>query len=172
MSTTFSYSESESFSVTHARHIGAKVATDLLRFQRFYDEPLTATIDAYEEELVALLKADYLDSVTYGFQREGSWVAGAALRYHAIGGGALAADDDPGRLRPDADVTGAHFTSFLTRNWRWSALSDGERQRFEASLPFQRTSGSEPGVENGYWVADRTYSAGGRALSRATIRRF
>jgi len=172
MSTTYSYSQSETFTVTDGRHIGAKVGTDLLRFQRFYGKPSTDMIDAYEEELVALLKGDYLDTVTYGYQRNGGWVAGAALRYHAIGGRDLAADDDPGRLRPGADINGAHFTSFLTRSSRWWALSEMDRQRFEVCLPFQRTSGAEPGVESGYWVMDRTYSAGGRALSRATIRRF
>lgn len=170
MSTTYTYSQSETFTVTHARHIGAKVATDLLRFQRFYGRPSTDTIDAYEEELIALLKADYLGTVTYGFKRNGCWVE--ALRYHAVGGAGLVADDDPGRLRPDADVDGAPFTSFLTHNSRWSSLSEAERQRFEETLPIQRTSGSEPGVESGYWVTDRTYSAGGRAVSRATIRRF
>lgn len=172
MSATYTYSQSETFTVTHARHIAAKVATDLLRFQRFHGKPATDMIDAYEEELVALLKEDYLDTVTYGYQRGGRWVAGAALRYQAIGGGGLVADDDPGRIRPDADIAGATFCSFLTHNSRWSALSESQRDRFKEGLPFQRTSGSEPGVENGYWATDRTYSAGGRGVTRSTIRRF
>lgn len=170
MSMTYTSSQAQTFTVVHARHIAAKVATDLLRFQRFYREPSNNTIDAYEVELTALLKGDYLDTVTYGFLRNGLWVE--ALRYHAVSGGGLIADDDPGRLRPDANVAGARFSSFLAYNNRWWSLSHAERQCVEESLPFKRTSGSEPGVESGYWATDRTYSAGARGLSRATIRRF
>lgn len=172
MSATYSYSQSETFTITHARHIAAKVATDLLRFQRFHGKPATDMIDAYEEELIALLKEDYLDTVTYGYRRDGRWVAGAALRYQATDGGGLIADDDPGRIRPDADISGAHFYSFLTYNSRWWALSERQKQSFKEGLPFQRGSGSEPGVENGYWTTDRTYAAGGRGVSRSIIRRF
>jgi hypothetical protein len=170
MSTTYAYNESSTFTVVHAQHIAAKVATDLLRFQRFYGRPPDATIDDYESELVALLKHDYVETVTYGFQRNGRWVE--ALRYRSIGGGILLTNDDPGKLRPGADIAGAHFTSFLTRTSGWWALSDRERQRFEESLPFQRAGGSEPGIENGYWTQDHTYSAGGRGLGRSTIKRY
>ena len=39
MSYSFTESESTSFTVTHARHMAAKVATDLKRLQRLYGRP-------------------------------------------------------------------------------------------------------------------------------------
>lgn len=169
MSYSYSYTETETFTVTHARLIASKVSTDLLRFQRFYDKPSNETIDQYEEELTQLLKYDYLDAVTYGFKRDGKWVE--AIKYHAVAGGQLVSDDDPGKIRPGIDVSGAAFTSFLTRNNNWWKLSTAEREKFEKNLPFQRTSGEEPGLESGYWAEDKTYAAGGRGVSRNTIRR-
>ena len=71
MSTTFSQSASESFTIVHARYIASKVATDLRRFQRFYTAPSDALIANYEAELVALLKHDVVESVIYGFKRDG-----------------------------------------------------------------------------------------------------
>lgn len=169
MSMTYTYSET--FTVTHARHVAAKVATDLLRVQRFYGQPATEMIDAYEQELVALLNQDYLDTVTYGFRRDGRWVAGATIRYTAVGGGVVA-DDDPGQIRPGADMSSAVFYSFLTYSPRWFALSEAERQHFKEGMPLQRHAAAEPGVESGYWATDHTYAAAGRGVSRAVIRRF
>lgn len=169
MSSSSSYTQSTSFSVIHARHMASKVSTDLLRFQRFYGKPSNEQINDYEAELVALLKEDYLKTVTYGFKRNGKWVE--ALRYHGLTGGVLIADDDPGKLRPGADVNGCPFTSFLEYNDRWFALTDIEQQQFRKPLPFQRSNQNEPGVEGGYWAEDRTYSAGGRGISRSVIKR-
>ena len=169
MSTSYTFSEIETFTVTHARRIASKVATDLLRFQRFYGEPSHRWIDDYEAELVALLKHDYLKRVTYGFKGDGKWVE--ALRYRALPGGVLVSDDDPGKIRPVAEVS-ASFSSYLIYNDNWYQLSQEERQAFKASLPFQRSCYDEPGVENGYWVDDRNYTAGGRGLGRSTIRRW
>jgi hypothetical protein len=117
--------------------MAAKVATDLLRLQRFYGKPTNSSIDAYEAELIALLKEDYLRAVTYGFKRNGKWVV--ALRYHAVGGGLLVADDDPGKLRPGADVRNCSFGSFLEKNAKWSLLTAREKQDFCEALPFQRS---------------------------------
>lgn len=170
MSSSFSYTQSTTFTVVHARHMAAKVATDLLRFQRFYGKPSNSEINAYETELVALLKEDYLRAITYGFKRNGKWVE--ALRYRGLSGGVLVADDDPGKLRPGADVSGCPFTSFLQYNARWFSLTDAERERFRKTLPLQRINMDEPGIEAGYWSEDRNYSAGGRALSRSVIKRY
>lgn len=171
MSLSYTYSESVSFTITHARHIATKVATDLKRMQRFYGCPSDSKIDDFQTELVALLKAGYLKQVEYGFQRNGEWIA-PTLRYtaHELAGGA-ANDDDPGRVRPGANTTGASFYSFLTYNHAWERLSATERAAFESSLPFRRTPAAEPGV-NGYFCADHTYSAGGRALNRSSLRSF
>ena len=168
--TSFSFEQSTTFTIVHARHMAAKVATDLLRFQRFYGKPSNSAIDAYEAELIALLREGYLQAVTYGFQRNRKWVV--ALRYHAVAGGLLIADDDPGKLKPGVDVSNSWFGSFLEKNANWSALTTAAKQNFCKTLPFQRSDGTEPGIEAGYWIEDRTYSAGGRAISRSVIKRY
>jgi hypothetical protein len=167
---SYSYTESAtvSFTLTHAKHLASKVATDLKRIQRFYGSPSDEWIAAYEAEIIQYLKAGYLREVTYGFRREGQWIE-PTLRYSAqeLGEGAL--DDDPGRVRPNANVSGAAFHSYLTQNAAWSGLSSEQQATFKGTLPFQRSGAPEPTV-NGYLQSDRTYSAGGRSLTRSSVR--
>ncbi|WP_454918543.1 HORMA-1 domain-containing protein [Xanthobacter sediminis] len=168
---SYSYTESITFTVTHARHMAAKIATDLKRIQRLYGRPSDREITEYEEEAVAMMKYGYLSTVTYGFKRNGSWIE-PALKYSArdLAGGS-AGDDDPGRIRPGKDVSGASFTSFMTYSEAFFSLSQAERDAFKGGLPIIRTTGTEPPVD-GYLDADRTYSAGGRALDRSSVRSY
>lgn len=169
MSSSYSVSESTSFTITHARHMAAKVATDLKRMQRFYGLPSDSSIASYEAEVTELLRAGYLGTVTYGFRRNGNWIE-PTLRYTARDlAGASGGDDDPGRIRPGADVSGATFYSYLSYGPAWSAASREAREAFLTKLPFQRGDAPEPGI-SGYLANDRTYSAGGRALDRASVR--
>ncbi|HEV2146274.1 MAG TPA: hypothetical protein VGR37_02565 [Longimicrobiaceae bacterium] len=171
MSSSYTVTEAVTFTVTHARHIASRVATDLKRMQRFYISPIDAHIAAYETEAIELLKVGYLDTVIFGFMRDGRWIE-PTLRYRARDlAGASAKDDDPGRVRPGADISGASFNSHLTYSAAWHNLSDAERHSFEQRLPFKRSGAAEPGV-SGYFAEDRTYSAGGRALDRASVRSF
>jgi hypothetical protein len=170
MSSSYSYTESSSFTVTHARHMAAKVATDLKRMQRFYGQPSDQQITEFEAEVVELLKAGYLGAVSYGFKRDGQWIE-PMLRYTAQELAGSANDDDPGKLRASADITGASFYSYLTYSTAWSQLSTAGQAQFEGRLPFSRGRAAEPSV-NGYMVDDRTYSSGGRALNRASVRSF
>jgi hypothetical protein len=171
MSYSFTLSESLSFTVTHARHMAAKVAADLKRLQRFYGKPSDIDIANYETEVIALLKERYLGTVTYGFRRNGNWIE-PTVRYTARDlAGTAANDDDPGRVRPGADISGAAFYSYLTYSPAWDILSWNEKEAFKDRLPFQRGGAPEPGV-SGYFSADRTYSAGGRTLDRACVRSF
>ena len=168
---TYSYTEShtKTFTVTHARHLAAKVATDLKRMQRFYDAPSDRDIDDYETEATELLKAGYLGTVWYGFRRGGCWIP-PTLCYtdHDLLAGTTA-DDDPGRVVPGADVRGASFYSYLTYSaaWAWAPLSD--REAVQQRLPFRRVAAAEPGL-NGHFVPDRCYSSGGRTLTRSSLR--
>ncbi|MDR7222267.1 hypothetical protein N7E70_008600 [Aminobacter sp. NyZ550] len=169
MSQSYTISESTSFTITHARHMAAKVATDLKRLQRLYGLPGDAAIAQYESEVVSLLKAGYLGVVTYGFWRNDDWIE-PTLRYTAQElAGAAANDDDPGRIRPGADIAGAEFYSYLTYSAAWDKLSAAERDAFKKSLPYYRGGAPEPGV-SGYFSDDRTYSSGGRAMNRASVR--
>jgi hypothetical protein len=145
------------------------VATDLKRFQRFYGSPSDDWIDRYEGELAGLLKYDAVDYVVYGFQRNALWTP-ASVRYRAISGGTLVADDDPGKIRPGVDIGGAGFSSFLSYSSAWWNLSEADRQSIRQGLPIQRSTASAPNLETGAWCDDLTYSAGGRGLGRSSVR--
>jgi hypothetical protein len=172
MSYSYSVTETATFTVTHARHMAIKVATDLKRIQRLYNGiPTDQRIADFETELTEFLKAGYLNTVTYGFRRDGDWIE-PTLRYTArdLAGG-TANDDDPGKIRPAADVAGATFYSYLIYSSAWYQLSEVEKASFNKRLPFERGGAPEPGI-TGYLSDDRIYSSGGRALNRASVRSF
>lgn len=171
MSYSISTTESATFTVTHARHIAAKVATDLKRLQRLYGVPSDASITDFEAEAIELLRNGYLKKVIYGFQRNESWIE-PTLRYTAEEISNNGIDDDPGRIRPGLDVTDTVFHSYLVRTAAWHNLPATDQAAFNATLPFQRGTAAEPQVANGYFADDRIYSAGGRTLNRATVRSF
>lgn len=170
MSSSYSYTESSTFTFTHARHMAAKVATDLKRMQRFYGSPSDAEIAEFETEVTELLKAGYLGTVSFGFRKNGQFIE-PTLRYTARDLADSANDDDPGKLRASADVTGATFYSYLTYSPAWDQLSATEKDQFKQRMPFYRSGADEPAV-NGYLIDDRTYSSGGRALNRSSVRSF
>lgn len=162
-------SESTTFTVTHARHLATKVATDLKRIQRFYGQPSDDEITKYEEEMTQLLRNGYLREATYGFRRNNSFVE-PTVRYTARQlTGEQANDDDPGRVRPNANITGATFYSYVTYSATWDRLTIAQREGFKAGLPIKRSGAPEPSV-SGYLQSDLTYSAGGRAIDRQSVR--
>jgi hypothetical protein len=175
MRTDMSYSitttDSITFTESHARHMAAKVSADLKRMQRFYSYPSDADIANYEAELIAVMKAGYLGTTTYGFWRDGAWIE-PTLKYTAHDlAGTSANDDDPGRIRTGANVAGASFYSYMTYSPAWNSLTTAQQDAFKGTLPFRRGGAPEPAV-NGYLSDDKTYSAGGRSLSRAVVRSY
>lgn len=170
MSYSLTVSESTTFSVTHARHMAAKVATDLKRIQRLYGSPSDGRIANYEAEAIAMMKAGYLNYVWYGFKRNGLWIE-PTLKYTAQDLYIGSVDDDPGKIWPGADISGASFYSYMTYSAKWHELTIAERNAFELGLPYIRTGAAEPTV-NGYLSTDKMYSSGGRSLERATVRSF
>ena len=168
---SFTVTETTTFTVTHARHLAAKVSTDLKRLQRFYGSPSDAQIVQYEEEAIELLRAGYFGTLTIGFKRDENWIE-PTLRYTARElGSTQSADDDPGRIRAGANVVNASLYNYLTYSTKWDALSATEREAFKKRMPFYRSNASEPGV-TGYLQEDRVYSSGGRALNRSAVRSF
>ena len=168
---SFTFTESQTFTITHARHMAAKVATDLKRLQRLYNHPSNVDIANYEEEVILLLRHGYLKTVSYGFKRNGKWIE-PSLHYTAKKL-VSANDDDPGRIRPSANVKGASFYSYLTYTDAWyQEMTASERTAFKKKvLPFERTGADEPSID-GYLYQDLMYSSGGRALERATVRSY
>lgn len=167
---TTSYTTTQTFNVTHARQIASKIAADLQRFKRLYLSPSDQWIANYEGELVELLKHDVVKEVVYGFQRNGNWTE-AAVKYTALPGGKLQSNDDPGKIRPNLDIVGAHFTSFLTYNENWNRLSLAAKALIKAACPYQRGTGPTPPLEAGYWAEDHSYTAGGRGLGRSSAKK-
>ena len=169
---TQTFSNTQTFTITNAKYIASKVAADLKRIQRFYNVPSDDRIQSFEEELAHFLKHGYLDSVTYGFQKNGQWIE-PTLKYTAQDlYGITSKDDDPGSIKPSADISGASFCSFLSYNSSWfNKATESERNEFKKNLPFQRSEGSEPSI-NGYLSNDLTYSSGSRALNRATVKSY
>lgn len=171
MSSSYTVSTTSSFTITHAKKIASKLAADLMRMHRLYDAPTRTAITEYEDEMVQLLKGDYLESVKYGFQRDGKWIE-PTLEYRSSDAfGLVYDDDDPGRVPRNKDVSGASFHSFLNYNSNWWNLSADERSSFKGGLPFQRTTGDDAGY-SGYFDGDKSYTAGGRSLSRSTLRSY
>jgi hypothetical protein len=171
MSSSYTLSASETFTITHARHLAAKVKTDLKRIQRLYGYPSDVAIDNYESEITELLKANCLEEVIYGFKKNDHWLE-PTLRYSAKDLQGYGGDDDPGKVRPGLDITGASFYSFLTFNSNWNTLSDSEKQALEAKLPFIRGTAETPKTSNGFFIDDKTYTAGGVSLGRSTMRTY
>ena len=92
--------------------MAAKVATDLKRMQRFYGGPSDTRIANYEAEIIELLKAGYLgdrDATATSATASGSSRHCATRR--ATLPGSAANDDDPGRVRPGANISGASSTA-------------------------------------------------------------
>ncbi len=85
--------------------------------------------------------------------------------------GMTANDDDPGRVLPGRDISGANFHNYMTYSAAWDALTESQKDAFKRRMPFYRTGMAQPTV-NGYLVDDKTYAAGGRALNRATLRAY
>lgn len=169
MSYSLSYTDTQTFTRAHAKHMAAKVATDLKRMQRFYERPSDREISEYEAEVIEFLKGGYLGTVRYGFQRHGNWIEPTLVYTARDLEGASANDDDPGRVRPGANIRGASFWSFMSYSVLWYRLSEAEQETFLERVPFRRSGAPEPGID-GYLSTDLVYSAGGLALERATVR--
>lgn len=171
MSSSYSLTEVLTFTTTNARHMASKVSADLKRMQRFYGSPNDNKIAEFESELTAFIKAGYLGTVTYGFKRDGKWIE-PTVKYEAHDlYGSSGSDDDPGKVRPGLDISGASFSSYLTYSSSWNQLTYDEQLEFERDLPFKRQGAPEPQI-NGTISRDLTYSSGGRALNRSSVRSY
>ncbi len=168
MSSTYTDTASRTFTRLHAKKISYRVATDLKRIQRLYDVPTDQEIEDYDGELIELLTAGYLGTVTYGFRRNDEWIE-PTLRYTAFELADPGVGDDPGRVPARVDISGATFYSYLTYSSAWDAISPPERADFKEHLPVKRVGAPEPGVD-GYVQQDLAYFAGGRGVRREIVR--
>src|SRR5260370_37209848 len=146
---SYSITTTESFTLTHARRLAARVAADMHQCQRFYSKPTDTEIESYQEELIVLLHGGYIKSYELGFKtkderRVVSW-------HYTVGPSRDLEGGRSGGLFPAADVSGALWLKLVTPSSEWYALSTVERDKIKASYSVQRTDGSPPRDGNGYW---------------------
>lgn len=171
MSSSYTNTGTQTFTATHAKYLASKVVADLKRIQRLYGSPSDATISCYESELIEYLKKGYLTEVTYGYQKDGKWIEPSLIYTSRDLDGMASGDDDPGKIKPNADISGASFTSYLVYNAAFYDLSETEQENFRRTLPFRRAGAPAPGI-NGYLSSDRSYSSGGKTLDRSTVKTY
>ncbi len=161
---TLSITATETWTATDALYLASKIGADLHLTRAYYGRPTALEIDDYKVEAAMLMRAQYLGTVEYGFKLRGIVVF--SLKYSARFDGSLLADDRPGRVFTRIDLADAVWFSYLTYNDRWWRLSNLERERFEAQLPFKRSTAAEPARAIGNWAGSRTYSAKGNGVTR------
>lgn len=164
---TQSYTTTSTFTTSDARRVGGKVMADLKQMQQAYGSPSDQEIENYLGELVTLLVDGYLDTVMYGFKKDGSWLL-ATLRYTALTLGTSGDGDRSGTVKRGVETAGAHFTSYLTYSTKWWILSEQARAQYKSGLPIQRVSGNEPSAPGG-WIEDKSYISGGGGVRRAVL---
>jgi hypothetical protein len=165
---SLSITQTRTGTITHARYITSKIATDLDLLRTHYGSPSSAKVTDFAEEAALLLAARYLGWVEYGFKHNGQRVL--ALKYEARSDGTLSVDDRPGRVPAGLNLTDASWYSYLDYSSSFFALSDEERQRFKRTLPVQRGYADAPGIGSGYWEYNRTYSSNGEGVLRQVFR--
>lgn len=167
MTTSYTRTDTETFNLTHAKHLASKVAADLHRCHSRYSRPTLERVMQYEQELVALLHGGYVLRYEFGFRRDDKAVV--CWRYNVASDGSLVADDNAGKLISGVDVDGATFYNYLWFNSSWENLSSSDRERMQGGLPFIRQDSPEPAYGTGYWTTDKSYTSGGVGLSRQTF---
>ncbi len=166
---SYSYTTSKTFTRTSAQYIASKIAADLRGLYKYYGKPSPTSIQEYCDEMTQMLFYGYVESVEYGFKRGNERVL--SLKYRVRPDGILE-DNRPGKIPPRSDIAEARFFSFLIYNNAWSNLSESERRKFKANLPFQRPYGEEPSNGAGYWSNDRFYSSDGVGTQRRIFRPY
>lgn len=168
MSYSYTTTTTESFTLTHAKRLAAKVVADMHQCQQFYGSPTDKQIENYQQELVALLHGGYIESYEFGFRtnksrRVVSW-------FYTTGPSGSLEGGRSGGLFATADISGAVMFNFLSYNAAWFALSQNERGKIEASLPVRRIEGEPPQDGDGHWNNSRVYVSGGVAITRKEFR--
>lgn len=162
------YTISETFTLTHARRLAARVAADMHQCQRFYSRPTETEIESYQGELIVLLHGGYIKSYEFGFKtkderRVVSW-------HYTVGPSGDLEGGRSGGLYSAANVASAVWFNFLTPSAEWYALSTAERDKIKANYSVRRTDGSPPQDGNGYWDSSRQYTSGSVAVTRKEFR--
>lgn len=161
---------SKTFTVTHARYLASKVATDMALCSRYYDHPKSTSIADYEAELTALIRDGYFKCLQFGFSRND--VPILAWLYEVDENGVVTCDDSPGKISTGIDVTNTTFFNWLEYSEKFFRLTEEQQEKYLLALPIQRTLQDRPGEGVGVWVSDKNYHSGGVSVSRKKFRSY
>ena len=164
---TSTFTTTQTYTKTAARHIASKVAADLAALTDYYDEPSETKIRDFYQELVELLSGGYLESIEYGFRRDNQRVF--SMFYEVRRDGSLE-DQNSGGVPPRLQIDGAEWFSFLTFNAKWDDLSYEEKRQIQDRITIKRSDGSPPRDGDGMWVDTKTYSMDGIGTQRKIFR--
>jgi hypothetical protein len=168
MTVSYTYATTDTFTLTHARKLAAKVTADLHQCRRFYGSPTSEVdITAYNEELVVMLAGGYISSYEFGYRANGQRVV--SWYYTVTAAGDLEGGRSGG-LYATANVYGASWFNFMTTSNAWSSLTEAGRDAVSAKHTVNRVNGEPPSDGSGRWVSDRTYVSGGVAVRRKEFR--
>lgn len=167
MTVSYTYTTSESFTLTHAKKLAAKVTADMHQCRRLYGDPTETDIASYNEELVVMLAGEYLSSYEFGYQKGDKRIV--SWYYTVTAAGDLEGGRSGG-LYAQADIIGASWFNFMTTSNSWAGLTEAGRNAVRAKHSINRVTGDPPADGSGHWVADRTYVSGGVAVQRKEFR--
>lgn len=167
MTVSYTSTSTDTFTLTNAKKLAAKVTADMHQCRRFYGVPSDVDIIAYNDELVVMLQGRYVSAYEFGFKQAGKRVVSWFYTVTAAG------DLEGGRsggLYAAADVRGASWFNFMTYDDAWFELSETGREAVRAQHTIRRAAGEPPSDGSGRWVSDRTYVSGGVAIQRREFR--
>lgn len=164
---SYSYTTTETFTITHARRLAGKVLADMNQCQRLYGRLSDTEIEEYQEELAVMLHGGYVKSYEFGFKAEGKRVVSW---YYTPGPAGDLEGGRSGGIYAAADISSASFFNYMDYTSAWYALSEVERNKIRSGHSIRRTSGDPPKDGDGYWDTSRAYVSGGMAVTRKEFR--
>lgn len=174
MTQSTTLTNSQTFTIADAKYLASRISTDLTQVRLYYGDAGGYLTDQKIQDLAVeaavLLKFGLLENVKYGFQRDGNWVFALSYTVNSLNQLELA-NDSPGAVYSQANVSGASWHSYLTKRHS-SDVTAEERASIIAGLPIQRTDGDEPGSAGGQWDNDKTYYRNGTGMQRGQFRSY
>ena len=169
-SLTNTTTQSETFTIADAKYLASRISHGLT-FLRVYCGQLTPQkVQDLAVEAAILLKFNLLETVKYGYERDGNWIYGINYSVNQLGQ-IESINDSPSVIDIPTNLDGARWHSFLTRRHNPN-LSPADIEEIEHLLPINRTSGTEPSSANGTWSTDDSYYRNGIGMSRSQLRSY
>lgn len=167
---SYSFTTTETYTLTNAKKLAAKVTADMYQSNRLYGRPSLSDIEEYQQELVVMLVDGYLETYEFGFKtaddkRILSW-------FYTVGPSGDLEGGRSGGLYPSAssEVANAKSFNYMTHTDKWSDLAADDRDKINSKHPVNRATGDPPQDGNGYWHNDREYGSGRVGVSRKEFR--